>query len=131
MNCPNCKTPVLRFPVSEEFAEYVPEDAPGAMICPTCLVLEPDEDPPTDLPDFTMIGESFPSEPDAAVPMALGIGLLTSLALYRQQIAELFTAVEEAGSDPMLVMDRLSATGSVDSQIDLQGRKQQLEQLLD
>jgi len=131
MNCPDCTTPVLRFPVSEEFAEYVPKGAPGAYICPTCLVLDPDEDPPAELPDFAKIGESFPSDPDAAVPMALGIGLLTSLALYRQDIAELFTAVEEAGTDPMLVLDRLAASGSVESQIDLQGRRRQLEQLLD
>ncbi|WP_136717492.1 DUF6276 family protein [Halorientalis salina] len=129
MNCPHCKTQVLRFPVPEEYAAYAPKDAPGATICPTCLVMEPDEEPPSELPDFTTIGESFPAEPDAAVPMALGIGLLTSLALYRQQITELFDAVEEAGTDPMLVLDRLAASGSVDSQIDLQGRKQQLEQL--
>ncbi|MFB6180118.1 MAG: DUF6276 family protein [Halorientalis sp.] len=130
MNCPHCKTPVLRFPVSEEFAAYVPEDAPGAAICPTCLALHPDDEPPAELPDFATIGESFPTNPDAAVPMALGIGLLTSLALYRQQIAELFEAVEEAGTDPMLVLDRLAASGSVDNQIDIQGRKRQLEQLM-
>lgn len=131
MNCPHCKTQVLRFPVSEEYAEYVPKDAPGATICPTCLALDPDEEPPDELPDFAKIGESFPKNPDAAVPMALGIGLLTSLALYRQQITDLFEAVEEAGADPMLVLNRLSVSGSVDSQIDLQGRKQQLEQLMD
>ena len=131
MNCPHCQTDVLRVPVSEEYAEYVPKDAPGVSICPTCLAMDPDDEPPAELPDFAKIGEAFPTNPDAAVPMALGLGLLTSLALYRQQITELFEAVEEAGTDPMLVMDRLSATGSVDSQIDLQGRKQQLEQLLD
>ena len=131
MDCPDCQTPMLQFPVGDEYREYVPEGAPGAALCPTCLVLEPDDNPPAEPPDFGTVGDAFPASPDAAVPMALGIGLLTSLALYRSEIAELFTAVEEAGADPMLVLDRLATTGSVDSQIDLQGRKRQLEQLLE
>jgi hypothetical protein len=131
MNCPDCNTPMLRFPVADPFAEYVPEDAPGAAICPDCLALDPDDDPPSDLPDFGEIGEMFPTDPDAAVPMALAIGLLTSLALYRSQIVELFDAVEEAGTDPMLVLDRLASSGAVDSRIDLGGRKRQLEQLME
>jgi hypothetical protein len=129
MNCAECQTPVLRFPVPEEYLSYVPEDAPGAVICPTCLVLDPDDDPPADYPDFGEIAEPFPTDREAAVPMSLAIGLLTSLALYRSDIVELFEAVEAAGTDPMLVLDRLSATGSIDSHIDLVGRKQQLEQL--
>jgi len=131
MDCPDCQTPMLQFPVDDEYREYVPEGAPGAALCPTCLVLEPDENPPAEPPDFGTVGDAFPASRDAAVPMALGIGLLTSLALYRSEISDLFTAVEEAGADPMLVLDRLAATGSVDSQIDLRGRKRQLEQLLE
>jgi hypothetical protein len=122
---------MLRFPVPDTYADYVPEDAPGAAICPTCLGLDPDQDPPAGMPPFAEIGDAFPDEEQGAVPMALAIGLLTSLALYRQEIDDLFDAVEEAGFDPMLVLDRLAASGSVDSQIDLRGRKRQLEQLLE
>lgn len=131
MNCQRCQSELLGIPVSGEYAEYVPEGAPGVTFCPTCLAMDPVENPPAALPEFSTIGEAFPQDPDAAVPMTLAIGLLTSLALYRSEIQELFTAVEEAGHDPMLVLDRLAASGAVDSQIDLQGRKRQLEQLMD
>ena len=131
MDCPDCQTPMLQFPVDDEYREHVPEGASGAALCPTCLVLEPDDNPPAEPPDFEAVGDAFPTSADAAVPMALGIGLLTSLALYRSEISALFSVVEEAGADPMLVLDRLAATGSVDSQIDLRGRKRQLEQLLE
>jgi len=130
MNCPHCQTPVVRFPVADEWRPYLPEDSPGAAICPTCLELEPDPDPPTDLPDFGELGDAFPAG-DAAVPMAIAIGLLSSLALNRSEIAGLFEHVEEAGTDPMLVLDRLADAGSVDSHIDLRGRRRQLEQLLE
>ena len=131
MDCPDCHTPVLRFPVGEKYREYVPRDAAGVRICPRCLGLDPDNDPPAGLPEFDEIADPFPTDPDAAVPMTLAIGLLTSIALYRSEIADLFGAVEEAGVDPMLVLDRLAASGSVDSQVDLKGRKRQLEQLLE
>jgi hypothetical protein len=130
MNCPHCQAPLLRFPVTDEWRPHLPEDSPGAAICPTCLVLEPDPDPPSTTPDFGEIGDPFPGG-EAAVPMAIAIGLLDSLALNRSEIAELFAAVEEAGTDPLLVLDRLATTGSVDSRVDLQGRRQQLEQLLE
>lgn len=130
MNCPHCQTPLVRFAVADEWRPHLPEASPGAAICPTCLALEPDPDPPAATPDFGEIGEPFPTG-EAAVPMAIAIGLLDSLALNRTEIADLFAAVEEAGTDPLLVLDRLSTTGSVDSRVDLQGRRQQLEQLLD
>jgi hypothetical protein len=120
----------LRFPVADEWRLHLPEDSPGAAICPTCLTLEPDPEPPASTPDFGEIGEPFP-DGEAAVPMAIALGLLSSLALNRSEIAELFGAVEEAGTDPLLVLDRLATTGSVDSRVDLEGRRQQLEQLLE
>jgi hypothetical protein len=122
---------MLEFPVSGELAQYVPTGAPGAAICPSCLALEPDDDPPADRPRWDEISEPFPTEDEAAVPMALAIGLLTSLALYRSDIDALFDHVEEAGVDPMLVLEGLAESPEIDSSIDLAGRKRQLEQLLE
>ncbi len=121
---------MVRFAVADEWRSHLPEDSPGAAICPTCLTMEPDPDPPASPPEFYHIGEPFP-EGEAAVPMAISLGLLDSLALNRSEITDLFAAVEEAGTDPLLVLDRLATAGSVDSRVDLQGRRQQLEQLLD
>jgi hypothetical protein len=120
---------MVRFPVADEWRSHLPEDSPGAAICPTCLTMEPDPDPPA-TPDFGRIAEPFPTG-EAAVPMAIAVGLLDSLALNRAEISELFAAVEAAGTDPLLVLDRLATAGSVDSRVDLQGRRQQLEQLLE
>ncbi|MFB6166037.1 MAG: DUF6276 family protein [Haloarculaceae archaeon] len=131
MNCPDCQTAAVRFRVPERYRTYLSGEAPGAAICPTCLAVTTDEDPPAARPDFSEIASAFPSDPEAGVPMAIAIGLLTSLALHRQEIAELFDAVEEAGADPMLVLDRLANAGSVDSKVDLRGRRRQLEQLLE
>jgi hypothetical protein len=40
--------------------------------------------------------------------MALVVGLLSSLAVYRQEISALLEVVERAGVDPLLVVDRLA-----------------------
>lgn len=131
MDCQDCRTPALRFPVPEDLQGYAPDGAAGAAICPTCLAVQPDDAPPISQPDFAKISEEYPTDPDVAVPMSLAIGLLRSLALYRSEIDELFDLVEQRGVDPMLVLDRLSATREVDSGVDLAGRKRQLEQLLE
>jgi hypothetical protein len=123
---------MVRFPVAAEFRQHLPEESPGAAICPSCLVLEPDAEPPAEPPDFSVaVAGPFPDDPEAGVAMAISIGLLTSLALYRSDIDALFERIEEAGTDPLLALDRLATTGSIDSHVDLQGRKQQLEQLLE
>lgn len=132
MECPSCRTEMVRFPVAEDLRPRLPEDSPGAALCPSCLVLEPDPDPPAEPPDFSVsVADPFPDDPDAGVAMAIAIGLLTSLALYRSDIDALFERIEASGTDPMLALDRLATTGSIDSHIDLQGRRQQLEQLLE
>jgi hypothetical protein len=132
MECPSCRTEMVRFPVPTELRQHLPEDSPGAAICPSCLVLEPDADPPAEPPDFSVaVADPFPDEPEAGIAMAVSIGLLTSLALYRSDIDALFERVEAAGTDPLLALDRLATAGSIDSHVDLQGRRQQLEQLLE
>jgi len=86
MDCPECGAAALVFPVEQAYREYLPGDEPGAAICRRCLTLHPASDPSDEIPDFTAISDAFPSNDDAAVPMALMVGLLSSLALYRQEI---------------------------------------------
>ena len=63
--------------------------------------------------------------------MALALGLLDSLALNRRGIEALLRRVEASGTDPLLVIDRLAAQGTVQAKADLSRRRHQLEQLLE
>lgn len=130
MDCPECGAEALRFAVDESYRAHLPGDEPGAAVCTRCLALHPVADPPPSVPDFTRISDSFPSTEAAAEPTALMLGLLSSLATYRQEIATLLEDVERAGVDPLLVVDRLADDPSVDAATDLRGRRRQLEQLL-
>lgn len=130
MDCPECGSPVVEFEVPMQFQELLPGDESGVGICTHCLALRPAGDLTTTDPDLQRISDAFPSDSDAAVPMALAVGLLNRFALYRSEIGTLFEAVERAGTDPMLVVDRLASDPTVDSHVDLNGRRRQLEQLL-
>lgn len=130
MECPDCGEPVIEFAVSEAFRELLPGDEPGVGICTHCLALHPVAEPPPDDPDFQRISDAFPSNPEAALPMAILVGLLENLALYRAEISELLADVERAGADPLLVLDRLARDPTVETDRDLAGRRRQLEQLL-
>jgi len=130
MNCPECGTETVVFTVDPDLREYLPGEETGAALCPRCLAVRPATDPPTGDPDFSQLGDAFPSNVEAGVPMALLLGLLSSLALYREEIAALLERVERAGTDPLLVIDRLAGDPSIDSDVDLGRRRHQLEQLL-
>jgi len=130
MDCPECGHETIDFAVEPELRDYLPGDEPGAGLCPHCLIVRPVGNPPTSEPDFEPLGDAFPSNSDAAVPMGLLLGLLSSLALYRQEIAALLERVERAGVDPLLVIDRLDGDSSIESAVDLDRRRHQLEQLL-
>jgi hypothetical protein len=86
-------------------------------------------EPPDAVPDLASISDALPRDDAAAVPLALLLGLLENLALYRAEIDDLATAVERAGVDPLLVFDRLAADPAIDAATDLRGRRRQLEQL--
>ncbi|WP_018257112.1 DUF6276 family protein [Halomicrobium katesii] len=129
MDCPECGHETVVFAVDPELRAYLPGDEPGASLCPRCLSVRPAVDPPAGEPDFSPLGDAFP-DGGAAVPMALLLGLLSSLALYRDEIAALLERVERAGTDPLLVIDRLDADSGIESEVDLGRRRHQLEQLL-
>jgi hypothetical protein len=110
--------------------QVLPGEEPGAALCTRCLRLHPVDDPPADTPEFTAISDAFPSNPEAAVPLAVLVGLLDSLARYRSEIGALLARVERAGTDPFLAVDRLADDPEVAAAADLRTRRRQLEQLL-
>jgi hypothetical protein len=121
----------VTFEVSADLRECLPAEAPAAALCPDCLTLHPVEDPTVEVspdPAFTRIGEAFPTG-EAAVPMAMLLGLLDSLAVYRAEVTALLERVERLGADPLLCIDRL-AREDRDRTVDLGRRRHQLEQLL-
>ena len=129
MDCPDCRAPTVAFAVPERFREHAPESSAHAALCPECLTLSAADGAPAE-PRFDRISDAFPTG-EAAVPLALAVGLLDSLALNRADIEALLEATIEAGTDPLLVLDRLHAQGGVDPAFDLDRRRHQLGQLFE
>lgn len=130
MECPNCGARTVVFDVPEQYREHVPGTANRAALCPECLTLTAAEDADP-APNFEWISSAFPSEEAAAVPLAIAIGLLDSLALNRASLEELIPAAEAAGADTLLLLDRLHVQGGVDPELDIARRRHQLEQLIE
>jgi len=129
MDCQDCGAATVAFAVPEDFDDCVPGGESVVALCPRCLALQPAAEP-AEQPAFGRVSDEFPNNPDAAVPLALLLGLVGNLALYRAEITELLEAVERAGTDPLLALDRLSRDPTVETELDLAGRRRQLEQLL-
>lgn len=132
MDCIECEGETTAFTVPEDLREFLPENAGAAALCESCLTLQPPapEETRYDDPDFAHVSEAFPADAEAAVPMAIAVGLLESLALNRSKIERLLERVEETGHDPLLILDRLAADPNLDPAMDLTGRRRQLEQLM-
>ena len=128
MACSVCDSSTVSFSVPEQYREYAPAQASAATCCTRCLTVEP-ADEVLEEPDFTSVSNAFPSG-EAAIPLALALGLCSSLATNRAAIEELLEAVERAGTDPLLVLDRLVDDPELEPKIDLERRRHQLEQLL-
>jgi hypothetical protein len=128
MRCPVCNAAVVTFDVPEEYQGHLPAETDHAGLCSRCLRLHPAEEGGD---DFEQLGEEFPQAEEVAVPMAIAIGLLDSLALNRREIEELLDVVINHGVDPILVVDRLQTQGSTDPAVDLNKRMQQFQQLME
>jgi hypothetical protein len=129
MPCQDCGAETVTFAVPESLREHVPEDTPAVAVCTTCLARAAVHEVPADEPDFGRIHADFPTGPGAA-PAALAVSLLDSLALYRADIEALVAAAEAEGVDVLLLVDRLAASGAIDTDTDLERRRHQLEQFL-
>lgn len=129
MDCQDCSAPAVAFEVPGEFEDCVPGSESAVALCTRCLSLQPASTPSAE-PGFERVSREFPDNPEAAVPLALLLGLIENLALYRAEITELLEAVERAGTDPLLALDRLAGDPSIETELDLPGRRRQLEQLL-
>ncbi|MXV64586.1 hypothetical protein GS429_21420 [Natronorubrum sp. JWXQ-INN-674] len=130
MACSACSEPTIAFLIPEEYREYAPVDTPAATLCTRCLTVDPEPDAVLEDPDFSRVSDAVPTSTHAAVPLALALDLASSLATNRAAIEDLLEAVERAGTDPLLAMDRLLADPEIDPQIDLERRRHQLEQFL-
>ncbi|WP_338730010.1 DUF6276 family protein [Haladaptatus sp. DJG-WS-42] len=130
MDCPRCGEPVVAFDVPADLRDCVAGEEPVVGLCTSCLTLSPAENPDQD-PDFSSISREFPTLRGAAIPMALLLGLLSSLAVNRKEIERLVERVERTGTDPLLVLDRLARDPEINAETDLRGRQTQLEQFLD
>lgn len=138
MNCTDCGAETVAFDVPSAHTEHVPGSESTVGLCIHCLTLQPlsaqsgessSEDSPQE-PDFGRVSDAFPSQTEGAISFALLVGLLDNLALYRAEITELLEAVEESGTDPLLALDRLQHDPTIETDLDLSGRRRQLEQLL-
>ncbi|MFB6071264.1 MAG: DUF6276 family protein [Halanaeroarchaeum sp.] len=130
MRCPNCGEDTVPFPIPDAVAGAMPDDRPGGALCTSCLTVSPTDDPPDTHPDFGAVSDAFPGDGEAGATIAALLGLLDRLALYREEIDAIARHAERLGVDVMLVLDRLAADPDVEPAIDLDRRRDQLEQLL-
>lgn len=136
MSCPECDSPLVSFTVPPDLRECAPATTETLAICTRCLTLFPATSvsesvgDAESVPDFSRVSDSFPAG-EAAIPMALALGLLESLALNRAEIEQLIERVERAGADPLLLLDQLDRQGSVNPRWDVDRRRHQLEQFLE
>ncbi|ARS90046.1 DUF6276 family protein [Natrarchaeobaculum aegyptiacum] len=139
-SCPECGTAASPIVFSVPSAARLHLEADTAAFCPHCLHLRCSRDGAREAfadaveddaePDFSRVSDGFPDHDEAAIPLALALGLCSSLATNRQAIDALLREVERAGTDPLLAIDRLLADPDVEPAIDLERRAHQLEQLL-
>lgn len=137
MTCRACGEPCVYFEIPEPYLEYTERLQTGetvqsvGAICTRCLSVrvESGREPPQQ-PDFARISAAFPTDPAQAVPFALAVGLCSSLAMNREEIVALCSAVERAGGDPLLVLERLASDETLEPAVSIARRRHQLEQLL-
>lgn len=138
MACSACGSDTaIALSLSDEYRDHASAGAAAISVCTHCLTVDPlstgsravdterDEEP-----DFSRLSDAFPTRPSRAIPLVLAIDLCSSLATNRSAIESLLEEVERAGTDPLLVIDRLCADPDVEPAVDLERRRHQLEQLL-
>jgi hypothetical protein len=131
MQCPECDGDVLVVAVPDELRGYLPDDPATAAVCRRCLTTTPHDGPAVDEPGAVAdLSDALPSNPEAALSVAVFVTLCGSLALNRSEIETLVSRIERAGVDPLSALDRLAAAPDIDLAIDVERRRTQLTQLL-
>lgn len=129
MQCSECRSETVSFAVPDELSSFAPGGGSAAAICTSCLSVQPVESADGG-GDLTDVSEAFDVDDEAAVEMALVVGLLSSLALNRSKIETLLERVEDRGVDPMLVLEELEADTGLKPSVAIGRRRSQLEQLM-
>ena len=130
MPCSHCGAETRHFPVPERAREYLPDDRPAATLCTNCLHVAPVDDAPDDYPDFTQVSDALPMDGETAAVVASLLALLDRLVVHRSEAEAVAALAERRGVDVLLVLDRLATDDALDPRIDLQRRREQLEQLI-
>lgn len=130
MTCPNCGGDELVFPVPEAVREHLPDDRSGATVCAHCLRVSPADEAPADYPDFSTASDAFPADGETSAVLAVLLALLDRLVLHREDADAVAAEAEGRGVDVLLFLDRLAADRAVDPELDVERRREQLEQLI-
>lgn len=130
-SCPRCRADAIAFDVPASLRPLAPVDTDQACLCRVCLTLDGCDAPVDIAEELAVVSDAFPSDAEAAAAVAIVLGLLESLALYRQDIQAVIDHLEADGVDGLLVLDRLADDPSLRPAIDLDRRVHQLNQLLE
>jgi hypothetical protein len=130
MSCPECDGERRRLPVPDELREHAPGGGPAVVVCTTCLRAWS----PADAPDVPPgepgdVSGALPASDGAAAAVLLWAARASSLAGNQAALEALFAAVERAGADPRLALERLADDPELAPAVDLRRRLTQFEGL--
>ena len=131
--CDRCDGETVVRPVPDGCRGLLADDPPLVRLCERCLdVLPAPGTPVTRDWDPATVSESLPTDPAAAVAVALLVTLLGSMALNRSKIERVVDYLEvDAGVDPLLAIQRVRSDDLLQPAADLGRREPQLAQVLD
>lgn len=128
--CSHCNADAVAFEVPEALRTHAPVSTPYASICRVCLTVDPLEEAPAASESIASISDAFPDDPEGAAGVAVLVGQLESLALYRRDIEAVIDHLETSGVDAMLALTRLADDPGLRPAVDIDRRVHQLGQLL-
>lgn len=130
MVCPECDGERLQASVPEELQEHAPGEGAAVVVCTNCLrTWAPDETGEEPAGDVAAVSDALPPEEPAAVGLVLSVSLLSSVAHNEAALAAVFDAVEAAGADYRLALERLADDADLAPAVDLERRLHQFEGL--
>lgn len=128
--CDRCRGETVVRPTPDDVP--VDDETRIVRVCTRCLAVTPAAGEPVDREwDPAEVSAALPSDPDAAVGVAVLVTLLDSLALNRRAIERAVAGLDAAGVDSLLTLERIEADERLEPIIDLPRRRAQLAQLLE